>query len=239
MRNPAHATPRDGSAAPRTIQNMTPTRQANDPTPPLEYATFLRRISGYLIDLALFLPLNIAAAIWLIVPVVSDFNALFLDGTVTDADMQEFTGTLAAATIPALVASIGVNLLFNAYYVVCLGWVGRTLGGQILGLRCVSHNGDKATWGQVSLRQGFSFTLNTVTALLPGGGLISLVNPGWMLFDSKRQMLMDKVGRTLVIRVRRTSGPTQTGAESRPEGPSQVAHGGNATPSLTPTEESR
>jgi len=102
---------------------------------------------------------------------------------------------------PVVLWSLGLSALFCLYYFVCLCLFGRTLGGQILSLRCVNMDGQRAGVSQVAVRQlvWFGFSL---AGFLPAGSALSLANYLWMLWDPNRQALMDKAARTIVVDVR-------------------------------------
>jgi uncharacterized RDD family membrane protein YckC len=80
-----------------------------------------------------------------------------------------------------------------AYYVLCEGLTGQTLGKRLLGIRVVSATGDRASWGQVSAR-----TLLRVIDALPIFyivGLITVMATG----RGKRQRVGDLAAGTLVV----------------------------------------
>jgi uncharacterized RDD family membrane protein YckC len=80
-----------------------------------------------------------------------------------------------------------------AYYILCEGLTGQTLGKRMLGIRVVSATGTRASWGQVTAR-----TLLRIVDALPIFyivGLITILATG----SGKRQRVGDLAAGTLVV----------------------------------------
>jgi len=93
---------------------------------------------------------------------------------------------LSATKTPALTYVIEI-----AYFVVCWGFLGQTIGMMLFGLRIVRNSdGGKLTWGNVILRMIGWFVAGFVLAL----GFI------WVAFDSRKRGWHDMIGGTVVIR---------------------------------------
>ena len=98
-----------------------------------------------------------------------------------------------------------VGLLVAAGYVVW--WLvtlqnGQTPGKQLVGIRVVRENGDPSGWGYTFLREF------VIKGLLGGvlssitGGIYTVVDHLWPLWDQKRQALHDKMVNTIVVQNR-------------------------------------
>lgn len=72
---------------------------------------------------------------------------------------------------------------------------GQTLGKQLLGLRVVSKNGERVSFGRGMLREFVGRTIPSFVTL----GLYSLIDSLWCLWDGRRQTLHDKIGGTYVF----------------------------------------
>ncbi|MEV0614980.1 RDD family protein [Nonomuraea sp. NPDC050404] len=72
-------------------------------------------------------------------------------------------------------------------------WDGQTLGKKLFGIRVVSEYGGRIGVGQAAVRQAVATVLEWVCCI---GSLLDL---GWILFDSRKQALHDKAARTVVV----------------------------------------
>ena len=109
-----------------------------------------------------------------------------------------------ALIIDAILVGIVVGALYSAtqtlaigyileiaYFVVCWGVFGRTIGMMPFGLHIVRNSdGGKLTWGNVILRMVGWFVAGAVFAL----------GFAWAAFDSRKRGWHDMIGGTVVIR---------------------------------------
>jgi uncharacterized RDD family membrane protein YckC len=90
-------------------------------------------------------------------------------------------------TLPLVLSA----LFAFGYYLVCEGAWGRTLGKVICGIRVVSEDRSKASFGQAALR----------TLLRIVDGIFAyLVGFIFMMTSDRRQRLGDRAAKTLVVR---------------------------------------
>ena len=154
-------------------------------------ATFLQRLLAYILDTVMFsLPLVGATALL----VAGLFFAFGGD------DTSGFGGLAAA-----LLVLSAIGFLLAAGYVIW--WLvalknGQTPGKQLVGIRVVRENGEPSGWGYTFLREF------VIKGLLGGvlssitGGIYTVVDHLWPLWDQKRQTLHDKMVNTIVVQNR-------------------------------------
>ena len=171
------------------------------PAPGLSYATFWRRVGGYLIDV---LVLAVPGAIGFFVFFGSAFSSWLNAATAASQNNQ---------TVPQLVLPAGALLTYTLldglvallyFGVLVAGW-GSTVGQRAVGLRVVCQE-DTAKplpvgravlraivwWGAalLSLVAGLGFVVELVV-------LLALL---WVAWDPRKQGLHDKLGGALVLR---------------------------------------
>lgn len=103
-----------------------------------------------------------------------------------------------AFVVLVLLGYLGVvvaSVLFGIwYYVLRVRAVGATFGKQVLGLRVRTfHTDGQLTWAQVWGRYGIPMLVNAVV------GVTFVVDSLWLLWDSHRQTLHDKLVGTVVV----------------------------------------
>ena len=165
-------------------------------TPPAEYATWLRRVAGSLIDGLVF-------GIPLVALLVSGFAWGF--STMHWRCVQQLDGTSSCHTLPGSTFSAGGGVLLGLAVLWVIAWTvyllvaiggprGATVGMRAVGIRCVRD----LTFDQVGM--GKSFLRLLVTWLLGIIWIGSLVDDLFPLWDPKRQTLHDKAVETVVLR---------------------------------------
>ena len=159
-------------------------------TTALSLATFLQRLLAYILDTVMFsLPLSAGAGL-LAAALIIAFSG----------DDPAFGGLVAA-----LLVLSAVGFLLAAGYVIW--WLvtlknGQTPGKQLVGIRVVRENGEPSGWGYTFLREF------VIKGLLGGvlssitGGIYTVVDHLWPLWDPKRQALHDKMVNTIVVQNR-------------------------------------
>ena len=161
-------------------------------SPAWELATFLRRLSAYLLDMVL---LNVPLLLFLVGLGVLAF------AVVQESRGPETDGGDALLIVMILLALFGLLLLvgYVIWWALALRW-GQTPGKQLVGIRVIKDNGEPSDWGHTFLRE-------FVTKMLLGSifsgitsGIYMLVDNLWLLFDRNRQTLHDKMVSTLVVR---------------------------------------
>ena len=163
-------------------------------TPAWELATFLRRLSAYLLDMALFnLPLLVFLASLGVLIFVSINQASDPEGS--------GGGTLLVVMVVLTVVGLVLMAGYVIWWLLALRW-GQTPGKQLVGIRVIKVSGEPSDWGHTFLRE-------FVTKMILGGiasgitsGIYLLVDNFWSLFDGNRQTLHDKMVSTLVVRNR-------------------------------------
>jgi uncharacterized RDD family membrane protein YckC len=101
-------------------------------------------------------------------------------------------------------AELAALVIGFLYFWLQHGRWGRTIGKRAAGTRLVRMtDGGAVGWRQAAWRTGFPILFFFVAYLLTCGfgGILVLLDPGWILWDPRRQALHDKVAATLVIKV--------------------------------------
>ena len=171
------------------------------------FASFWRRFFGLFIDgIVLAIPTGI-----LLVAVLAPVFTKLIDAisalppNATQAQINQvstdFTNSLpVGAFVGVALINAGIGLL---YYGICLHLWGRTLGGQLVGIRCIDDHGDNPTWRQSFTREGVVVAFNLIGSV-PWLGLIGsvllLINYLSMLWSPQKQCWMDRVASTYVVR---------------------------------------
>ena len=164
----------------------------------VKLASFGNRVVGYLIDVGvLIIPLIIIYAI---------FAALFIKAATIDYTIDPETGfrTANVAAGSGAIASFFVLFIVAifvpiAYFVVLIAIRGQTVGGMVMGIKCVrEEDGGLLGYGRAIKRYALPFLVGLVPFV---GGLLSLgvyFSPLWD--DRKRlQGYHDKWAGDLVI----------------------------------------
>ena len=131
-----------------------------------------RRIGALLIDSILF------------------FVLFIVMGIATGGGHKSSNGASVNLTGPAFLLFVAITLL---YFALCEGNGGQTLGKKLLGIRVVSEDGSKPSWGQITGR-----TLLRLVDSLPAFyilGLISVLATG----RGRRQRIGDMAAHTRVV----------------------------------------
>lgn len=190
---PSTANPPAPPVAPPTA----PPASAPVSQPPAEYATWLRRVAGSLID-------GLVLGIPLLVLLVAGFASV--SSTMHWRCIKYSNGTSWCRTVPdSNVALVGGGILialgvlwalaWTVYVIVAIGGPrGATVGMRAVKIYCVRD----LTFDQVGM--GKSFLRLVVTSLLGIIWIGSLIDDLFPLWDPKRQTLHDKAVDTVVLR---------------------------------------
>ncbi len=163
--------------------------------PAYPYASFWARVGGTIID---GLVLMAIAAIPVIIGIVLIVNSVDTDTADNSAEVTN-GGTLALGII-AILIGIVIAMLYEPLMTARKGaHNGQTLGRQAVGIRITNLQGGPITtgqaWGRYLFKQFVIGGLGSFT-----GGIASVLNYLWMLWDSSKQCWHDKIANTLVLR---------------------------------------
>lgn len=176
------------------------------------YASFWRRLGGYLIDsLILAVPTALITLPLLLGPLGDLIDELeALDPATLDPESPLYdpnalsdlflTGDLWGTFILVGLLSL---LIQGIYWIVAIGSFGRTLGGAAVGIRAVDATGAIPGYGRASLRFAVPAGAQLI-GFIPFvgflGSLLQLLIYLWMLWDPNKQGLHDKAAGTYVVR---------------------------------------
>jgi uncharacterized RDD family membrane protein YckC len=110
---------------------------------------------------------------------------------------QSVIGVLPMASVTFVLYVLAAG----AYFVAPTAVWGQTLGKKFVGLKVVSSDGSKVTWGQSVVRFLVDFLF---MGILPVA-LVGFLDPLWVSWDKRKQAIHDKAARTRVIRLRACS----------------------------------
>ncbi|NIZ90829.1 RDD family protein [Kineococcus rubinsiae] len=165
-----------------------------------------RRLLARIVD-ALLIQLVVVVAAWGQLRVVADAFQTYLDQVVVAAQAGATTAPPTdAVTGPGVVSALNtvsfVAIAVSAVYTVLfLRFVGATPGKLLLGLRVRGWDRPGLPgWGQAVLRW---VTRDLVANVPVAGQAYWFLDSLWPLWDTRRQALHDKLGRTVVVRARR------------------------------------
>jgi uncharacterized RDD family membrane protein YckC len=159
--------------------------------PEHRYASFWQRAGAILIDGLVLAPLIIPFLVAFFSDISTRVDRIDAAGALSDADMAD----LYRIAIRWGVFYVAVNFV---YQFVMIGLWGATVGKFALGLRVRRDDGSEVTWREAGLRP----ILQTATGVIPGAGIVGLLDYLWMLWDKQKQCLHDKVASTIVVIVR-------------------------------------
>ena len=159
------------------------------PTRTFRYAGFWQRVAAAVIDSLVLLPV-------LIVPF-----ALMWDDLMREVDRSIETGTEVDPShlvSQVFVWTLVVSVLVAVYHVLMIGRWNATVGKFALGIRVRKTDGTEAAWREAGLRPLLQLGISLLN-LVPGVGLLSILDYLWMLWDDQKQTLHDKIAGTIVV----------------------------------------
>jgi uncharacterized RDD family membrane protein YckC len=180
-----------GGSGPPAFPTQSQTQGGDPPSSGVApYATWGIRAGGYLIDFAIFLV------------VLAVFFVLFRHSHTLDVHLMARRGTRRRhiSAVPFLITGV----LYVVYgTLLCGSRRGQTVGMMAVGVRAV-RDGTLARlgYGRALARAVFEGVLRLIELLFVLLGLIWALDMLFPLWDSKRQTLHDKVGGSVVVRVR-------------------------------------
>lgn len=153
------------------------------------YASFWERFFGLLLD-----------SLILAVPTIAAIFALL---AFMFAGEQPIEATSNAITGEVIAISLLLIVIQGAYFVIGIHKFGRTIGGKIMGIRCVDANGNNPSWRSSLIRwgivEGFYFA-GTIPIIGILAFPLSLINYLAMLWSPTKQCWMDAAARTYVVK---------------------------------------
>ena len=84
------------------------------------------------------------------------------------------------------------------YHVLMIGRWNATVGKFALGIPVRKTDGTEAGWREAALRPLLQLGISLLN-LVPGVGLLSILDYLWMLWDDRKQTLHDKIAGTIVV----------------------------------------
>jgi len=163
------------------------------------YAGFWVRFLGLIIDSVI---LAIPTVFLFILFLWPDISAIL--NSQTEAEITAAAENFDANLSTLLITTVLSIILYFTYYWVGIAKYGRTIGGQLLGIRCVNEDGQNPSWRASAIRSGIPSGAGLLSNLPFVGFVVSLgllLNYLWMLWDPQKQCLMDKAAKTYVVRV--------------------------------------
>ena len=152
----------------------------------VDYAGFWLRLAAFIVD-----GIIMGVLVWVFNGVWSMAFGLGWMGGTTEFFVTEVEG----GTVFWVLGILITFLMISAYLIGFWAWRGQTPGKMLLRLKVLHGDGSNIGWGTAVIRY-LGFIISTMVVLL---GHI------WVLFDSRRQGLHDKIADTVVIRLPKTT----------------------------------
>ena len=130
--------------------------------------------------------------------------------------VERFIAYLIDSALPAIIITLGIILsILSGFFIILLVvgllayvvWFlmmlasGQTPGKRVMNLRVMKTNGEPVTWGYMFLREFLIKGVAVGIASAVTGGIFSVVNYLFPLWDKDRQALHDKMIETLVVKM--------------------------------------
>ena len=149
----------------------------------VEYASFWRRVGGYLLDgLIVGVPTTILAII---------VSAIIISSAPDIAFTQEQLQEQQDAETTATIVSTAISFIIGLAYIVVLNANGGTLGKQAVGIRLQDANtGEDIGIGPALLRY----------IVASASALVLLIGYLWCIWDDKKQTWHDKAASSIVVK---------------------------------------
>jgi uncharacterized RDD family membrane protein YckC len=169
-----------------------PTWQVPESAPATpRYASFWQRAVALIIDGVVVGVLALPFVASLFDDVGRAFDRIVSTAQPSNSDTADFVRLFSQIGLRAAVVAF-------VYALVMIGVWNATVGKFAMGLRVRRTDGSDATWREAALRPILQAVLN----LVPGIGIVSLLDYLWMLWDRQKQCLHDKIAGTIVVVVR-------------------------------------
>ena len=139
---------------------------------PAPYAEWIKRVGGYLVDVAVLVPAYLVG---------------FLGAAIASADNDAMSILGALIAIAGYLAAIGVaiwNMIFRQ------GRTGWSIGKQVIGIRLIGERTGQPIGPALTFVRALCHVLDSLPCYL---GYL------WPLWDAKRQTFADKIMSTVVI----------------------------------------
>ena len=169
------------------------------------YASFLRRLSGLVIDGLIFAPFVLILGVLFAVPLFANIGKCLelTSQSEIESCVNSLVDQVAADTGVITAASILIGLAQVAYFTICLRVWGRSIGGLAVGIRCVTASGTNPSWSKSFVRALIPFGFSLL-GLIPLIGVFAFVAQVLayvsMLWSPQRQTWMDRAAGTFVIK---------------------------------------
>jgi uncharacterized RDD family membrane protein YckC len=173
-------------------------------------AEWWRRLLGRIVDIVIIGTISAVVALVFFGPTITDAldpyiqqvtQAATTDSTV---DLSAAADSLTAALLPISLVNLVVTVVYDTLFLV---WRGATPGKMVLGTVVRPVEGPGPVGWARAVRRQLLYVVGDLVGLVPVvgvlGSMLSILDPAWLLWDSKRQALHDKVAGTVVVLRRR------------------------------------
>lgn len=168
------------------------------PPKPMVLASWGSRLGAYLID-GILLGIPMMFFMWeqmrpMMASIASGGGIDPVTGQPDPALMQAFISDMMSFQLRM---NIVYAALATVYFVACHGSMGQSLGKMLVGIRLVRSDGADPTYID-AFKRALAYPIAGLVPLV--GGLASLLNGLWPLWDDKKQSIGDKIAKTQVVR---------------------------------------
>jgi uncharacterized RDD family membrane protein YckC len=162
----------------------------------LTLAEFSHRFLARFIDDLVAGAITVAAGFPLVIPYYSHYFHKFIVAAQAHTALPSPVGSLGSL---ALIGVIEAGIFFFYDWIQHALW-GQTLGKRALGTIVVTADGRSKISGRTAAARAAVWALPSMLAFIYIGGIFSMIDQLWLLWDPRRQCLHDKAGRTVVVK---------------------------------------
>lgn len=165
------------------------------PTPTVvEAANWGRRFGAWIIDAIIT---GIPTSIYIFSKMMREFADAGIFQSTTPPDPEEIAELTNLVMDDLLFVGLISTIIATVYFVLMHGAVGRTLGKMAVGIKVIKDDGTRCDFA-AAFRRAVVYPIGGGVPYI--GGIVTLLNGLWPLWDDKHQSLGDKLAGTYVVR---------------------------------------
>lgn len=160
----------------------------------VEAANWGRRFGAWIIDSIIT---GIPTGLYVFSRMMREFADAGIFQSTTPPDPEEIAEITNLVMDDLLYVGLISTIIATVYFVVMHGAVGRTLGKMALGIKVIKDDGTRCDFA-AAFRRAVVYPIGGGVPYI--GGIVTLLNGLWPLWDDKHQSLGDKLAGTYVVR---------------------------------------
>jgi uncharacterized RDD family membrane protein YckC len=160
----------------------------------VEAASWGRRFGAWIIDSIIT---GIPTGIYVFSRMMREFADAGMFESSTPPNPEEITELTNLVMEDLLLVGLISTIIAAVYFVLMHGAAGRTLGKMAVGIKVIKNDGTRCDFG-AAFRRAVVYPIGGGVPWI--GGIVTLLNGLWPLWDDRHQSLGDKLGGTYVVR---------------------------------------